>query len=245
MPFDPDEPWTCATAIDACNVVVSTLQSVGVLEQGPYPDVVSDGVILRCQPCRARGSNPRRCRGWQMSLLPQNALRIRGRAGARDVFVLIEGSNDRRHENGTTAGVHVSGGSMAMTVFDDEGTILTRQHSDIANLGQWGPVGHLQLGGLPSVGARPPVEWLDQPRWPLPPMDIVLLAELTLYSFAPESWALVHNQPVWQQQVQRSESLAYALWVEKLQTYWNQRGRGSTWLTEQCNVTTPWPRAVP
>lgn len=243
MPFQPDDPWTCQTAIDACNAVVETLRSVGILEQGPFPDTVRSAVVLRCQPCRAgRGSNPRRCGGWTLSLRPENAIRIRGHAGGRGVIALIEGTSDRRHAIGVPASSLVSGGSMAVTVLDEEGALLTRQHSDVANVQQWGPVGHLQLGGLPSIGPRPPLEWLDQPRWPLPPMDLVLLAELALYSFAPEGWNRVRELPVWQEQVQRSESLAYTLWLTKLQEYWNQRGSGSTWLTEQCNVTTPWQR---
>jgi hypothetical protein len=75
-------------------------------------------------------------------------------------------------------------------------------------------------------------------------MDLVLLIELVLYSFAMEEWQRIRNLLNWQQQVQKSESLAYAVWIENLLNYWNARGQGSTWLTVQCNITNPWTRAA-
>jgi hypothetical protein len=244
VPFDPDEPWICHDAIDACNTVVGTLDDAGVLESGPRPDTVTSAIVVRCQPCRSGRGTPRTCTGWQLGLRPH--VRLRGRVSDRDVVVLLEGWQDHRHAPRAAAGQDVlNAGSMSMTVMDPGGEILTRQHTDVANQGQAGPVGHLQLGGLPSFGPRPDLEWLDQPRWPMPAMDIVLLAELALYSFAPESWTRLRENTRWRQQIQRSESLAYGLWLGNMNNYWSQRGARSTWLGEQCNRTTPWPRAAP
>lgn len=88
VPFDPDEPWICRDAIDACNTVVGTLDDAGVLENGPRPDSVASAIVARCPPCRGGRGTARTCKGWQLSLRPN--VRLRGTVSGRDVVVLLD-----------------------------------------------------------------------------------------------------------------------------------------------------------
>jgi hypothetical protein len=246
MPFDPDEPWTCASAVESCKAVLQTMSSVDLIEAGPSVDAVDGGIIGRCQPCRAGSSSPRRCRGWTLTLRGANRLRFRGRAAGRPLVVSIEGHQDQRHPARELPGSKVpAASSLSITVLNPQGQVLTRQHSDVGNQGQRGAVGHIQLGGLPSFGPRPDLEWLDVPRWPAPPMDFMLITELAIYSFAEAEWESVRNQNTWKQWVQRSESLAYSIWRRQFEDYWSRRARAGTWLAFQCNAGSPWDRSVP
>jgi hypothetical protein len=242
-PFRPDEPWTCETAASSVKAVLDHLRSRRVVQQAPHPDVI-DRLTERCGPCTAGRGNERNCEGWKFGLRDSNALVLNLLLLQRPVTVTVDGYVDRRHPRGRQAHEAVPNeGSWSVTVVSAESRdVLFRQHLDVANPGQHGPVSHLQLGGQIHGVERSEWSRIEQPRWPVVPMDLTLISELLLYSFAHGIWLDIRHQQTWVQWMQRSESLCWSLWFQRHESYWFQRNSGETWLSTQCNQASPWPR---
>jgi hypothetical protein len=239
-----DLAWTCADAIDTANEAIQILRGSGVLVQAPHPDSVDGAVIHKCSGCSAGKPKQNNCGGWVLRLANNNMIRLRGAAGGKDVFVRIAGTQDFRHAVGIDVAGAVLGGqnSLSLSVLDGSGQLLTRQHSDTANPGQRGSVGHIQVGGIPEEEAKSDIEWLDVPRWPSAPYNLVLMLELAVYSIAFETWLDIRERAAWREAVQRSEHLTMSLWWTRQNAYLQQRSSRISWLAEQCNETNPWSR---
>lgn len=200
-----------------------------------------------CGNCRGGNTNPRACRGWFFSFRGLNALRfepseVKGRA----VRVAIEGLYDFRHSMHGRSWTDWTKSPIKQTssvlVVEDvrNDRLLTRQHLDLAEPAQAGPVWHLQLGGLPSEGQRPEHEWLDEPRWPSRPLDFTLTVELAVYGFFWEAWNQLKVTNPWKLWVHRSEELILSHYHERITDYWNRRTDLDSWLAAQCNRSSDW-----
>ncbi len=119
--------------------------------------------------------------------------------------------------------------------------LCARHHLDLANLDQPGPVWHLQLGGLAAgVQRHKELEWLDVPRWPALPMDMILVLELAIYNFRNSDWLELRKTNPWRDIVKRSEQLMHRRYLERLKEYWDRQEAGDSWLAYQCNQTSDW-----
>lgn len=235
------EGMTCDDAVKSFNAAMSVIR--GAADQVlnlPSPDTVEDGIVNRCGSCR-RGKNSRACSGWSISLRRGSEISFEAPVGNRRVIVLVEGSQvwDFSKAIPGFPAIPVEG-SYSVSILDENSSLITRQHSDVANFAQAGSVGHLQLGGLPSMGSRPDYEWLDVPRWPMMPVDLVLLVELLIYSFFPLYWLQNSETVAWRRAVQGSETQMYSPWRARMELYWNQRESRDSWLKEQCNINSSW-----
>ena len=111
-----------------------------------------------------------------------------------------------------------------------------RHHLDLANIDQTGPVWHVQLGGNPSGYEKFKTSWLGPPRWPLPPADLVLVAEALLLNFYEPAFARLNRDGDWVRLVQSAEDLVMTHYRRHMERHF-QRGanRDSTWLVAQDN----------
>ncbi len=232
----------CDDAVDAFNDAMRELSvASGNRARVPKPDNVEDRIVTRCQACR--GKKSRSCTGWSVNLRAGPLISFDAPVGNRSVNVHVEGSQEWTFNAHSHAGTMVpTSGSFSITIFSESGEMITRQHSDIANLAQPGSVGHLQFGGLPSSGVRPRFEWLDQPRWPMMPFDPLLLTEFLIYSFFPDHWRKVARRGSWREAVHRSEDQMYGPWIARMNAYQDQRTSRTSWLHEQCNESSTWIR---
>lgn len=240
---DITEPLTCHAVKQCILAANDALIRADAIVAWIYPAQLSPGILRMCDQCRANsGSNPRNCTGWHFNFrgrfaLEFNPVQIKG----HNVKVSLEGQYSTQRTTSSdwlTAPFSISNSTVA--VKDEQDTLLTRQHLDLAERQQGAPVWHLQLGGLPHGDERPRYEWLDVPRWPTYPLDFMLTIELVLFSFMPEKWAQLNRTEPWKTWVQRSETLILSHYYERLRTYWNQRSSAPSWLAAQCNTTSQW-----
>lgn len=98
---------------------------------------------------------------------------------------------------------------------ENGGRVMLRYHFDKANVGQSGPVFHMQTGGNSS-----PEEfcWLHEavsiPRIPTQPMDLVLACELVVENFFPEESPIL-DDPVMNGYIQSSQRELLLSYYEK------------------------------
>jgi len=178
--------------------------------------------------------------GWLVAFRGERALEltsveIKGRA----VGIAVEGYFDFRRSSSSnskdwpSAPMKACNGVIRVLDIGTADT-LARHHVDLANEGQAGPAWHLQLGGLAADReAKSSLEWLDVPRWGVPPVDLMLLAEIALYNFHPDQWAELSEEGVWVDWIHRSETLVLTHWFDRLASYWDQRVGRRSWLYEQ------------
>src|SRR5258706_7476804 len=94
--------------------------------------------------------------------------------------------------------------------------LLARQHLDLANTSQAGPVWHLQFGGKPAQGEKPEIMWLKVPRWPVAPTDFILIVEFVLFSFFANVWRSIAASTPWRDHVKAAERLVLTHYWERL-----------------------------
>ncbi len=89
--------------------------------------------------------------------------------------------------------------------------VILRFHFDLREpkVKQPEPLYHLQVGGINPMGDEncwlP--EQIEIPRFPYPPMDIILLCEFVLMNFFPEDYEKLREKPEWRSLVRKSQVL--------------------------------------
>jgi len=78
--------------------------------------------------------------------------------------------------------------------------LQSRWHIDLANrfeegTYQAGPLFHLQGGGHQPQGDRTKDLKVSIPRFPTPPLELILTCELIIANFYPEQWEILRNVP--------------------------------------------------
>ncbi len=192
--------------------------------------------FARCKPCRDGRS--RNCSGWS----------IEGRFDFRQceikknyIYPVVVGrfstaGNPSPEQADRWLERPVSEASCAVEVWSlRDHKMLARHHVDMANRQQHGPVWHVQYGGKSSGGERSCNEWLDLPRWPTVPMDIILTLELVAYNFFHEEWKRLCKRGSWRGVIKRTEGLILGHYYRRMGSYHNQEGAGHSWLAYQCN----------
>jgi hypothetical protein len=236
-----DRTWSCKWASDHISFVRSELGRLRLLRYWGVPD--GGGPCLnRCVGCR---NNHNYCKGWRFSFSGPNAMRFtptRLRRGTT-VNVVFEGDfNFQREAVPTRPEDWTSKPARSMTtaiVLETEaGQPITRQHLDLANPGQPGPLWHLQLGGVPMKGTA--LTGIDVPRWPGWPVDFLLMVELVLFNFFPAQWVEAQRSPAWKAALQQSEKLVLSHYIARYQHYRRAEPSHPSWLGAQCGVTSGW-----
>ena len=232
-----DRSPTCLEAEENLVRILSELLSQGIIKT-PHRDRVKRA-FKKCLSCR---KNRNKCVGWRLSLRDATAIEFRDfQIRKRRVFARLEGvfSTERSKP---PRGVDCwqlqpcGASSCAIEVLElANRRPVARHHHDLANPGQNGPVWHLQLGGAPVNDHR-----LDVPRWPIAPMDPVLVIELAVYSFFNDTWKELRSSNPWRRIIKRSEDLLLPHYHTRLQEYRAQEDRADSWLAYQCNLTGAW-----
>ncbi len=233
---------TCRSTRDSILALGDILQKSGVAWPWLQDDTV-DSCFQRCQSCKAKSrKSPKNCKGWSFSFRGANALKFKQVDLAGHLYsVQLTAILDCRRQTGVDWSTKpFARCNPALEILDVAGSVVSRQHVDLANEGQPGPVWHLQLGGLPSVGPRPPLEHIDVPRWLCMPFDFVLMAELVLHGFFPEQWKAVRSRTEWRMLITESERHLLSHYADRLAGYCGQRRQSPSWLADQCNQASDW-----
>ena len=94
-------------------------------------------------------------------------------------------------------------------VFDrltERGRVMFRCHFDLADLGQLGPEYHLQFGGNPQSDELCWLpEFMNLPRLPYPPVDLLLVCQLIAANFYWDEYAEFRETPEWRHALRRSQ----------------------------------------
>ena len=240
----------CRQAADDLIAILSILRERDVITS-PVSDVSVHGSLTWCQPCRGKRPNSRKCQGWRGTFHETTAVEIPFTISRNEIVARISGhfSFERRTPPKRLAGWQSAPASSASFAIElrrvANNDLCARHHIDLANPSQAGPTWHVQLGGLATGERRhKELEWLDVPRWPALPMDMVLVLELAIYNFCHERWKELRATNPWRDIVKRSEELMHSHYLERLSKYRNQKEAGHSWLAYQCNQTSDWPRPV-
>ena len=227
---------TCLEAEQNLVRILSELLARGIIK-APYEDRVRRA-FKGCQSCRGKR---KACRGWCLSLKGASAVEFRDfEIRGQRVFARLDGvfsterSTPQDMDDWQLQPCGTS--SCAIEVRElSEGKLVARHHHDLANRGQNGPVWHVQMGGAPARDHR-----LDVPRWPIAPMDPVLVIELAVYCFFHDTWKSLRTSNPWRRIVKRSEDLLLPHYQMRLAEYRAQEDCADSWLAYQCNIDGAW-----
>ena len=207
----------------------------------PYQDMVA-GAFKKCPSCRKSRRRRNKCLGWHLRLEGRTAIEFRDfEVNGRRVFARVEGvfSTERSDSDRSLDGWRLQPCSISTCAIDvrilSNKKSVERHHHDLANPAQPGPVWHLQLGG-----ARARDRWLDIPRWPMAPMDPVLVIELAVYSFFNDTWKDLRSSNPWRTIIKRTEALLLPHYHDRLHKYLTQGTGIDSWLAHQCNIEGDW-----
>ena len=229
-------PPTCHGAEDDLDRVLSELRRRGLLKT-PYQGMIARG-FRKCQSCRKSRKKRKKCLGWHLQLRDATAIEFRDcKVDDRRVFARVRGVFSTKRSDPDTWQVHpyrTSSCAIEVREFPTR-ELIERHHHDLANSSQPGPLWHLQLGGSPAKD-----RWLDIPRWPIAPMDPVLVIELAVYSFFNDAWNQLRSTNPWRDIIKRSEKLLLPHYRDRLHEYLTQGTGVDSWLAHQCNLTSGW-----
>lgn len=242
-----NEAWTCHEAQQCILSINDTLREHDLLDSFIYEGQIHT-ILRTCSQCRSGSTNPRRCTGWKLEFRELSALRfvpVEIKEG-HTVRVSVEGKFDFTRPSGgrfdrVWVPMPMRTSVSSIVVEELAGDLITRQHIDMANVGQPGPVWHLQLGGRPGLRReRPEYEWLDVPRWPAHPLDFTLTVELAVFSFWWDKWNHLKDTNPWGLWIKRSEYLVLSHYFQRMQEYLARPSSLKSWLAFQCNQISGW-----
>ena len=108
---------------------------------------------------------------------------------------------------------------IAIEIFDADRIPVARWHVDWANVvngkPQAGPLVHLQYGGH-FAGHRALDPKVKEPRWVHPPMDLILMCEVTAANFHEEKWEALREDNNWCQAVAIGQRFCYSAYLRKI-----------------------------
>lgn len=112
--------------------------------------------------------------------------------------------------------------------FEDSEVHCPRWHFDLCNPGQDGPITHLQYGGnkhfnRPNLDVR-----IREPRWHLPPLDLILMCETVAANFFPIKWqSSLKDERKWNLAIQQSQKLCFPFYFRAMHNALNNGEVGS------------------
>jgi hypothetical protein len=237
--------YTCARAQKDLVDLVKLLEGADVIQGLPDHDLLRTR-ISTCVPCRGNKKS-KYCCGWNTEIergvlsfgpLTHSASKqIRLDLSAKCDYRRPKPDRQPAWDEAPLAASVVT--IEIMSVETEE--LLERYHLDLANSvvpPQPGPVWHLQVGGNPAGDlAATPTSWLDEPRWPVAPMDLSLAIEFLVYSFFPEKWEALNEDGEWVRLMKDAEQLAVSHFADQMKRHFQRdaESRDRTWLSAQDN----------
>ncbi len=108
--------------------------------------------------------------------------------------------------------------TMTLELVDIQKKPISRWHIDKANSGQAGPIFHLQGGGHWRGNTNREIEVPTKlPRWPSPPLDLVLAVEMVIANFFPGIWKeSFRGKQSWVELIKESQKLCFLPYFEIL-----------------------------
>jgi hypothetical protein len=235
--------YTCASATKALMELVRLLGAERLLQAEPDGGLVHQWV-RQCERCR-RGDGARRCLGWHTSVdrgfLVLGPAPQPGRPTIRiDVSATCSFERPEPGRQPAWVAKPLLHSIVVVEIFDvATNGLLERHHVDLANRGQDGPTWHLQYGGNPAGEVESlPTSWLQEPRWPMAPLDLTLLLELLVYNFFPEVWRRLNGQGDWLRLIWEAEQLVVSHFAKHMAEHFARAPdrRDRTWLAAQANA---------
>jgi hypothetical protein len=234
--------YTCSSATKQLVALFATLGEYGLLSFTPERALL-ERCVQRCSAC-ARDLQPKFCTGWVTTIDPTVATfaPVRTKSGPMvrpELFASI--AHTREHpsaaEEWETTPMREC--VIALEILGMSGELLERHHVDLANVGQEGPTWHLQYGGNSRNLPKPKTEWLDLPRWPVPPVDLALMLETLAFNFYHDKWQALNENGSWLRAVKAAEELSMRHYVSRLSEHFRRMpdDREQTWLAMQDNAT--------
>jgi len=237
------DEWTCHWMKDCVSYVADELRDRDLLQSWVEPTSIWEGILRPCAPCRNLKKKPssKKCRGWRLDFRDHQALWFRPTTvRGHTLQVVFEGTfNASRPQSwkGSWPTAPMTECSVALQLIDAEtGEQLSRQHLDLANVGQNGPVWHVQLGGVGSNAEAKDRRLIGELRWPAGPTDFMLSIELCLYLFHNDSWSELVHLAAWTEQVKASERLILRHYIDAMTDYQQRPSSQPSWLAAQCNL---------
>jgi hypothetical protein len=244
--------YTCTWARLELRRLHRVLWGHGLLVNQPFDDVV-DRMVQPCASC-LRKPNPKQCCGWKLDIDRPTALifkhaEVRGRLVRPELQVQASFARAAAEPGDRWRERPAESSNITIEMYAVENDrLVARHHADLSNSGQEGPVWHLQFGGNPSGAEKLDDGWLSVPRWPAPPGDAVIAADLIAYNFHYNDWLALQEDGDWLRLVNRAEDLMLTNYVERLSAHFGGKpaiDRTTTWLSSQDNMSGGWdPRPV-
>jgi len=115
--------------------------------------------------------------------------------------------------------------------------VMFRCHYDTCSHGQHAPIFHLQFGGHPR---HDELYWfphtLELPRFPSPPVDLILACELVVATFFPSVHRKLCQDGNWTSMIQESELFFMNKFYEVCKNYLNHPPQHQTLLDHICSL---------
>jgi hypothetical protein len=238
-----DWHYSCDRAAKSLVELVRLLADAKILGAPPGEGLVRE-CVQRCGPCN-NGKGVRRCEGWH-TVVDRGVLSFRPLTFPGDRLIRLDLSGDHSFRRSAPSKRDaweerpLTSSTVTLEIVDvNEEALIERFHFDLANPGQAGSVWHLQYGGNPAPGLGAlPTSWLDVPRWPSPPAELALAAEMITYNFYPAEWEALTERGEWLRLIFDAEELVMSHFVREMGRYFqrDRDERDGTWLMAQDNV---------
>ena len=103
---------------------------------------------------------------------------------------------------------------------DTDNRVISRCHFDTCDSGQYAPYYHFQLHGDPEDNE---IYWypntIELPRFPSPPLDLILACEIIVATFFPTKHRLLVEQGEWTKLIKESECYLLSNYFRKVVEY--------------------------
>jgi hypothetical protein len=195
------------------------------------PTSASD-CFSRCSACSSRKvKKTDLCQGGSLKIDANTPIRFVSSHDGRSVTVTVTAATQYSSSPGFPK-KH----SVEVEVSHENEPTKYRAHLDLAVESSREPLFHLQSGGFRGenlVGEK----YFGDLRWPIFPMDLVLVTELVLYTFQPEKWESVHRDAEFLYAVRPSEERFLAPFFQ----HWsNPQTRNHSFLATFCASRQGW-----
>jgi hypothetical protein len=155
----------------------------------------------RCPACRSGKTKKKKsCQGGSLKIDTNNSIRFVSSYDGRDVTVTVTALTQWSNSSSNFLKKH----SVEVEVSSQGEPMKYKAHLDLATGSRREPLFHLQAGGF-RVAKIAEEKYFGLLRWPMIPLDMILVTELILYTYQPEEWEAVHQNSEFLYAVRQSE----------------------------------------
>ena len=172
--------------------------------------------FFRCSVCGSRKGKKKDCLGGSLKIDTNTPIRFVCSYEGSTVTVMVTAETQWSNASSRLPKKH----SVEVEV-SPEGKQKYRAHLDLATESRREPLFHLQAGGF-RIEKIAEEKHFGILRWPMIPLDLILVTELVLYTFQPEQWEAIHQNAEFLHVVRQSEERFLVPFFEEL---WNDPDR--------------------